>query len=81
MYTTIDPGTAADLQAAVTGSQPTVLNSKSAPGNGVVANHTYPVVGYDSATQKFNLYNPQGGYIQLTWTQITQSFGGFWQLQ
>ena len=38
-------------------------------------------LGYDSATQKFNLYNPQGSSIQLTWTQVTQSFSGFWQLQ
>ena len=31
--------------------------------------------------QKFNLANPQGGFIQLTWAQINQSFSGFWQLQ
>ncbi len=73
--------TAAQLQAAAASGQPTILNSKSAPGNGVVANHTYPVIGYDPATQTFNLYNPQGSYIRLTWPQIQQSFSGFWQLQ
>jgi Calpain family cysteine protease len=80
-YTTIIRASAADLQAAVASGKPTVLNSRSTSVNGVVANHTYPVVGYDATTQKFNLYNPQGSYIQLTWTQITQSFAGYFQLQ
>lgn len=80
-YTTIIRGSAADLQAAVANGKPTVLNSRSTSVNGVIANHTYPVIGYDAATQKFNLYNPQGSYIQLTWPQITQSFAGYFQLQ
>ncbi|HEY1381223.1 MAG TPA: C2 family cysteine protease [Gemmataceae bacterium] len=80
-WTSIIRATAAQLQTAAASGKPTVLNSRPTPGNGVVANHTYPVVGYDATTQKFNLYNPQGSFIQLTWTQITQSFSGFWQLQ
>jgi hypothetical protein len=80
-WTAIIRSSSASLQAAVTAGKPTILNSLSSPGNGVVANHTYPVVGYDANVQKFNLFNPQGGFIQLTWTQITQSFSGYWQLQ
>jgi hypothetical protein len=74
--------TTADLQAAVAAGKPTVLNSRtSAPGNGVAANHTYGVTSYNAATQMFTLYNPQGSNIQLNWTQITQSFLGYWLLQ
>jgi hypothetical protein len=80
-WTSIIRTSTTQLQAAVTAGKPTILNSLSSPGNGVISNHTYPVVGYDATTQKFNLSNPQGGFIQLTWTQITQSFSGFWQLQ
>jgi hypothetical protein len=79
-WTQIIRASTTQLQAGVAAGKPTILNSLSSPGNGVVASHTYPVLGYDATTQKFNLSNPQGGSIQLTWTQITQSFSGFWQL-
>jgi hypothetical protein len=79
-WTSVVNASSSLLQSAVTNNKPTILNSRSSPGNGVVANHTYPVVGYDATTQKFNLSNPQGGFIQLTWTQIVQSFYGYWQL-
>ncbi|HEX4592377.1 MAG TPA: C2 family cysteine protease, partial [Gemmataceae bacterium] len=72
--------TPAQLQAEVAAAKPAILNSLASPGNGVIGSHTYPVVGFDATTQRFNLFNPQGGFIQLTWTQITQSFSGFWQM-
>jgi hypothetical protein len=80
-FTATIRSTVTQLQAAVTAGKPTILNSRPSPGNGVIADHTYPVVGYDATTQKFNLSNPQGGFIQLNWTQINQSFNGIWQRQ
>jgi hypothetical protein len=80
-WTGVAASSSSQLQAAVTNDKPTILNSRTSPGNGVIGNHTYPVIGYDATTQKFNLSNPQGGSIQLTWTQIVQSFYGYWQLQ
>jgi hypothetical protein len=77
-WTQMIRATPAQLLTAVGANKPAILNSLTSPGNGVIGNHTYPVVGFDATTQRFNLSNPQGGFIQLTWTQITQSFSGFW---
>jgi hypothetical protein len=79
-WTAIVASSSAQLQAAVSAAKPTILDSRPSPGNGVVADHTYPVVAYNPTTQLFTLSNPQGGSIQLNWTQITQSFSGIWQL-
>jgi hypothetical protein len=79
-WTQIVQATTTQLQAAVTAGKPAILNSLTSPGNGVIGSHTYPVVAYNPTTQQFTLDNPQGGSIQLTWTQITQSFSGFWQM-
>jgi hypothetical protein len=69
-----------DLFTAVSTGRATVLGSKTTnPGNGVIANHGYSLVGYSAATGKFALYNPWGSTVSLTWTQIQQSFNGFWQ--
>ena len=76
----ITHATTTQVQSAVNTSTPTILNSLSSPGNGVIGSHTYPVIGYNATTQQFTLANPQGGSIQLTWAQINQSFSGFWQL-
>jgi hypothetical protein len=80
-WTGIIRSSAATLQAAVAANKPTLLDSLSSPPAGIVPSHAYAVTAYDATTQKFTLINPQGGSIQLTWTQITQSFSGYWQLQ
>jgi hypothetical protein len=49
------------------------------PGNGVIAGHGYSLIGYNATTGQFTLYNPWGSTISLTWSQIQQSFNGFWQ--
>jgi hypothetical protein len=78
-FTRIVATSADQLAAAVTAGLPTILDSRPSPGNGVVPAHAYGVASYNAATQKFTLYNPQGGTIQLNWTQIVQSFSGYWQ--
>lgn len=43
----------------------------------VVGNHAYAVVDYDSATQKFTLFNPWGigyGLLNFSWSQIQSNF-------
>jgi hypothetical protein len=63
-----------------------LLTLASHPGGntalGIVGNHDYAVLGYDSATQTFTLLNPWGwnyggstpGILHLTWAQITANF-------
>jgi hypothetical protein len=63
------------------GSKPSVVASNVVPG------HAYTLVGYNSSTQQFTLYNPWGmnggydnngtfkpGQLQLTASQLSQSF-------
>jgi hypothetical protein len=74
--------TAANLIANVSSGKYTVLGSRQTnPGNGVIAGHGYSLIGYNAATGQFTLYNPWGSTIGLTWTQIQQSFNGFWAAQ
>lgn len=50
----------------------------------VVADHEYTLVGYNSSTQRFTLFNPWGvdegtssqypGIIELTWSEIVGNF-------
>lgn len=50
---------------------------------GIVGNHTYVLLGFDSATRTFQLYNPWGpdnrpGYatlLSLTWKELVANFG------
>ncbi|HEX4589289.1 MAG TPA: C2 family cysteine protease, partial [Gemmataceae bacterium] len=68
-----------DLIALVATGRPAALASRqSGSGNGVIDSHGYALVGYSAATGRFTLYNPWGSTIQLTWSQIQQSFLGFW---
>jgi predicted small integral membrane protein len=72
--------TAANLIANVAAGKYTVLGSRlTNPGNGVIAGHGYSLIGYNGTTGQFTLYNPWGSTINLTWSQIQQSFNGFWQ--
>ena len=48
---------------------------------GIVGDHDYAVLGYNSSNQTFTLLNPWGwnntnapGILNLTWTQVTQNF-------
>jgi len=50
-----------------------------ASGTGLVGNHAYNILSYNSGTARFTLYNPWGSSQpnQLTWTQLTRSCDGF----
>src|SRR5262249_35904011 len=52
-------------------------NTKTAAG--VVPRHVYLMVGYDSSTRLFSLYNPWGYTTQLSWGQLTANFS-LWSL-
>jgi hypothetical protein len=43
-------------------------------GSGIVPLHAYPLIGYDSSTETFTLFNPWGSQIELTWSEITPNF-------
>jgi len=53
------------------------LDSNSSTATGIVANHVYVMLGYNSATHVFNLYNPWGYVQQLTWSQVAANFSYF----
>ena len=62
------------------------LDTKSTGvASNLVANHGYALVGYNSLTQKFTLFNPWGinngsskpGIVELAWNEIETSFG-YW---
>jgi hypothetical protein len=66
------------------GQMITVGSKPSGVASNVVANHEYVLVGYNSSTQQFRLYNPHGvnstpnsGHLDLTAFQISQSFN-YW---
>jgi hypothetical protein len=52
----------------------------STPGLNLVPNHAYPIVGFNSGTGQYQLYNPwgmgnsqDGGLINLTYQQISSN--------
>jgi hypothetical protein len=55
------------------------LDSNSTTTSQVVPNHAYVLVGYNSSTHLFTLYNPWGSTVQLSWGQITGNFSA-WSL-
>jgi hypothetical protein len=63
------------------GQMITVGSKPSGVASNVVASHEYTLVGYNSSTQKFSLYNPWGvnstsnsGHLYLTAFELSQSF-------
>ena len=63
------------------GQMITVGSKDSGVASNVVAKHEYVLVGYNSSTQQFRLYNPHGvnstsnsGHLDLTAFQLSQSF-------
>ncbi len=80
-----NPSGIVDTNAIMTafnaGQMITVGSKPSGVASNVVASHEYTLVGYNSSTQKFTLYNPWGvnstsdsGRLDLTATQLSQSF-------
>jgi hypothetical protein len=66
------------------GQMVTVGSKPSGVASNVVASHEYTLVGYNSSTQQFSLYNPHGvnstpnsGHLNLTASQLLQSFN-YW---
>ncbi|WP_445248475.1 C2 family cysteine protease [Microcoleus sp. OTE_8_concoct_300] len=59
----------------------TIGSKDSGVASNIVASHEYVLVGYNSSTQQFRLYNPHGvnstpnsGHLDLTASQLSQSF-------
>lgn len=50
------------------------LDSRDATASGIVANHVYVMLGYNSSTGVFRVYNPWGYEQQLTWAQVAGNF-------
>lgn len=51
------------------------LDSNQTTSSGIIADHVYVLVGYNSTTHVFTLYNPWGSSIQVVWSQIATNFG------
>ncbi|MFM6397125.1 C2 family cysteine protease, partial [Planktothrix sp.] len=78
--------TNAIINAFNVGSLITVGSKPSGVASNVVPSHEYTLVGYNSSTQQFTLYNPWGtnggyyngtfkpGQLQLTASQLSQNF-------
>ena len=45
---------------AISANKPVTAGTYYDPGNGLVGSHAYTVIGYDSASDTFLLYNPWG---------------------
>jgi hypothetical protein len=73
------------VTAFTSGKFMTFASKDSGVAANVAANHAYTVVGYNSTTQKFKLFNPWGvdngssksGILELGWSELTASFGGW----
>lgn len=63
---------------ALAAKQAVTIGTNSNPGNGLIGGHAYMVVGYNTSTKTFTLFNPwnstQPG--QLTWAQLQSSCTG-----
>jgi Calpain family cysteine protease len=64
--------------------RPVVIDSHDVPVDPhIVPSHAYAMVGYNAATQQFELFNPWGfqpaqhpALVWLTWQEILDNFGG-----
>jgi hypothetical protein len=73
------------VTAFTSGKFMTFASKDSGVAANVAANHAYTVVGYNSTTQKFKLFNPWGvdngssksGILELGWSELTASFSGW----
>jgi len=64
---------------AITANKPVTAGTYDDPGNGLVGSHAYTVIGYDSASDTFLLYNPWGCAqpSPLTFSQLQASVAYF----
>ncbi|MCF4970110.1 C2 family cysteine protease [Nostoc sp. CMAA1605] len=83
-----------DMNAIVTGFNQgkmiTFSSKTTGVANNIVSQHAYVLVGYDSSTQKFRLFNPWGtnggydsqfvfknGFLDLTFSELVRNFRGW----
>jgi hypothetical protein len=70
------------INALQAGKAITLSTKDSGVASNIVANHSYMLLGYNSGTQRFQLFNPHGFVntgtteLFLTWAEITASFTG-----
>jgi len=68
-----------ELINLVTANDPLTAITNDYPGNGLVGPHSYKIIGYNSASDSFQLYNPWG-FDQpppLTFSQLEVSIANF----
>lgn len=83
----IAPKAATAMVSAFNSEHPVVLVTlDSPPSSQIVPDHVYTMLGYNTTTQKFELFNPWGivnnssgkpGLLHLTFAEITANFG-YW---
>jgi len=66
------------IAALTTSGYAATIGTVTNPGNGLYGNHAYAVVGYNSTSGTFLLYNPWGSNQPgwLTWSQLVASCDG-----
>src|SRR5262249_13235948 len=75
-------GSSSSYISAISAGTLLTLATGSAGGPGIVSNHDYAVLGYNTANQTFTLLNPWGwntsygypGILNLTWSQLQTYF-------
>jgi hypothetical protein len=53
------------------------LDTKAATASNIVPNHVYVMLGYNSSTHLFLVYNPWGFTQSLSWSQLVANFEGW----
>ncbi|MGV0027555.1 C2 family cysteine protease [Phormidesmis priestleyi] len=53
------------------------LNTRAITEDGIVANHSYTLINYNAAIDRFQLYNPWGSEVELTRKQISDNFSSW----
>lgn len=53
------------------------LDSNSDTASGIIPSHVYVMLGYNSSTHMFELYNPWGYIQNLSWSQVAGNFSNW----
>jgi hypothetical protein len=69
--------TLSSIVSAFSAGQWVGLDTNDSTAQGIVPDHVYVMLGYNSTTHVFNLYNPWGYVQQLTWSQVATNFS-YW---